>query len=336
LKISGYELDLQKAINQIKQANLKRICIQLPEGLKFHSDTLVDYLQKETKTDVFVSADTCFGACDLIYTKLKDYEIDIVIQIGHLPIPDLKDTNTIFVNASSSINPIDTIKKALPRLVGKKIGILTTAQHISYIDNIRELLKSNGFIPFLGEGDSRIYSKGQILGCNFSSARAIKDKVDSFLFIGSGNFHSLGLILSTNKPVVSIDPYTGEIKDKKLEEFKDLILRQRYGAIARAKDAKNFGILITTKQGQQRKNRVNEIIKLIKSKNKKSYKFVLDNITPSNIESFRYINCFVSTACPRIAIDDYMQYKTPIITPIELEILLDKIKWDDYKFDEIF
>jgi 2-(3-amino-3-carboxypropyl)histidine synthase len=47
------------------------------------------------------------------------------------------------------------------------------------------------------------------------------------------------------------------------------------------------------------------------------------------------IDCFVSTACPRIAIDDYMQYKVPIITPIELDILLGYKKWDDYIFDEI-
>jgi diphthamide synthase subunit DPH2 len=30
-----------------------------------------------------------------------------------------------------------------------------------------------------------------------------------------------------------------------------------------------------------------------------------------------------------------MQYKKPIITQIELEIVLGIKKWDDYKFDEI-
>ena len=70
-------------------------------------------------------------------------------------------------------------------------------------------------------------------------------------------------------------------------------------------------------------------------KNKKSYIFALNHFNPSFLESFRNIDCFVSTACPRIAIDDYMQYKTPIITPIELDILLGLKKWGDYKFDEI-
>jgi diphthamide synthase subunit DPH2 len=30
-----------------------------------------------------------------------------------------------------------------------------------------------------------------------------------------------------------------------------------------------------------------------------------------------------------------MQYKTPILTPVELDILLGFKKWDDYQFDEI-
>ena len=37
----------------------------------------------------------------------------------------------------------------------------------------------------------------------------------------------------------------------------------------------------------------------------------------------------------KMILDDYMQYKTPILTPIELDILLDLKKFDDYRFDEI-
>ena len=31
----------------------------------------------------------------------------------------------------------------------------------------------------------------------------------------------------------------------------------------------------------------------------------------------------------------YMQYKIPIITPVELDIVLGFKKWDDYQFDQI-
>jgi len=156
-----------------------------------------------------------------------------------------------------------------------------------------------------------------------------------FLYIGSGTFHPLGLILSTKKPVIIADPYTNQIKYEELNELKDTVLRQRYGAIARSKDAKVFGILIGLKKGQQRTDLAYKIKQILDSKQKKSYIIALNNFSSSFLKSYKEIDCFISTACPRIAIDDYMQYKTPIITPVELEILLGLKKWDDYQFDEI-
>ena len=41
------------------------------------------------------------------------------------------------------------------------------------------------------------------------------------------------------------------------------------------------------------------------------------------------------TACPRIAIDDSIMYKKPLLTPQELEIAIGKRKWEDYEIDEI-
>ena len=61
----------------------------------------------------------------------------------------------------------------------------------------------------------------------------------------------------------------------------------------------------------------------------------INNFSPEILQSFNNIDCFVSTACPRIAIDDYIQYKKPILTPIELEIVIGKRKWEDYTFDQI-
>ena len=85
------------------------------------------------------------------------------------------------------------------------------------------------------------------------------NEVDLFLYVGSGNFHPLGLILIAKKPVVAVDPYDNSVKFDELNDLKDTILRQRYGAIARSKDAKVFGILVGTKVGQQRMNLAKKI-----------------------------------------------------------------------------
>ena len=337
MKIPGYNIDLENAVKTITKNSYKRIVLQIPEGLKNYAFTFVKYLEKETRATIIISADPCFGACDLVNYEFKDLDVDFVIQIGHTPISEIDNfcIPTMFINAESTLDVTDVIKKAIPYLTGNKIGLVSTSQHVHIFPRVQEILVENGFEPIIGEGDSRIKLKGQILGCNFSAARSIADKVDMFLFIGSGNFHPLGLLLCTKKPVIIADPYTNKVRDKELSELKDTILRQRYGAIARSKDAKTFGILIGTKRGQQRVELAYTIKQILELKQKKSYIIALDNFSPSYLEGFRCIDCFVSTACPRIAIDDYMQYKIPIITPVELDILLSQKKWDDYQFDEI-
>jgi len=338
LNISGYEIDLEEAIRAINKNKYKRVLLQIPEGLKSHSLKIVDLIEENTNTRLIISADPCFGACDIPIINIEDFGIDFIVSIGHTSIPNIKNSKiqTLFVNAKSNLDVTKLIEKAIPYIKGKKVGLISTSQHTHMLNKAKKILLENKFEPLIGKGDSRIELKGQILGCNFSAAKSIADKADSFLFIGSGNFHPLGLILSTKKPVIVCDPYTKEIKEKELYDLKDMILRQRYGAIARSKDAHIFGIVVGTKIGQQRLKLAYEIKDKLDLKGKKSYIFSLNNFSPTILEGFKDIDCFISTACPRIAIDDYMQYKIPIITPIELDILINIKKWDDYNFDEIF
>ncbi len=337
MKISGYLIDLENVVKNIDINNYKKVLLQVPDGLKTHFSKFVDFIEEKTKAKVIISADPCFGACDIPSYDLKKFDIDLIIQIGHTSIPDIKDTliQTIFVNAESDLGISKVIDKAIPKIKGRKVGLVSTGQHIHMLDRVKRILSDNKFEPIIGKGDNRIELNGQILGCNFSAAKSIADEVDTFLFIGSGNFHPLGLTLITKKQVIACDPYTNEVREKEFADLKDMILRQRYGAIARSKDAKVFGIIIGTKIGQQQINLANKIKEELELKQKKSYIFTLNHFSPIYLESFKKIDCFVSTACPRIAIDDYMWYKVPIITPIELEILLGIKKWEDYRFDEI-
>ena len=337
MKLPGYTVDLEKAAKSINKNNYTLVALQIPEGLKTHISKFIEYLKNETNTQFIIYADPCFGACDVASSELKNLGVDFAVQIGHTKIPSLTDhpIPTMFINVVSDLDVTKTIQKAIPHFKGKKIGIVTTAQHINSLDKIQKILVEAGFEPIVGKGDKRIEFDGQILGCNFSASKSIANKVDLFLYVGSGNFHPLGLILSTKKPVVAVDPYDNSVKFDELNDLKDTILRQRYGAIARSKDAKVFGILVGTKVGQQRMNLAKKIKEMLDSKQKKSYMFVSNFFDSSNLETFRDIDCFISTACPRIAIDDYMRYKTPILTPIELEILLGFKKWENYQFDEI-
>ena len=337
MEIPGHSIDIEKAAKTIKKDGYTTVALQIPEGLKRSVWKIVEFLEKETKAKIIVIADPCFGACDLVNYELKNFDIDFVIHIGHTSIPDIENfwIPTLFINAVSTKDVTAVVEKALPFLEGKKIGIVTTAQHLHTLETVENVLKKHDFDPIISNGDERISEKGQILGCNFSAGINIEDDADSFLFIGSGNFHPVGLLLSSKKPVIAADPYTNTVKKQELDDLKDTILRQRYGAIANSKNAKRFGILVGTKKGQQRIKLANEIKELLDSLDKISIIIALDQFSPTSLQGFGDIDCFVSTACPRIAIDDYLQYKIPILTPIELEIALGKKKWEEYKFDQI-
>ena len=337
MDIPGYSIDLEKIVKTIKKEKYKRVSLQLPEGLKTYASRIVEFLENKTKATIIVSADPCFGACDIANNELKNLDVEFVVHIGHTPIPEIENLwiPTTFINALSTMDVTKAVEKSLSFLEGKRIGIVATAQHLHTLDTVENILQKNNFEPILSAGDERISEKGQILGCDFSAGMNIIDKVDCFLFIGSGTFHPVGLWLSSKKPVIAADPYTNTVKKQELDELKDIILRQRYGAIANSKNAKKFGILVGLKRGQQRMDLAHKIKEMVDAFNKKSLIIAMDNFLPVSLQGFGDIDCFVSTACPRIAIDDYLQYKIPIITPLELEIVLGKRKWEDYRFDQI-
>ena len=90
MKVAGYEIDLEQVIKIIKDKNYKRVLLQVPEGLKTHVSEFTELLENKTNVSVIIFADPCFGACDLINYNLKNFEIDLIVQIGHTPFPDIE------------------------------------------------------------------------------------------------------------------------------------------------------------------------------------------------------------------------------------------------------
>ena len=77
-----YDLEIPRIIEEIKKNKAKRVCLQLPDGLKPQATKLTDQIQKQTDTEVFIWGGSNFGACD-IPTQLKDLKFDLVFNFGH-------------------------------------------------------------------------------------------------------------------------------------------------------------------------------------------------------------------------------------------------------------
>ena len=77
-----YDLELNKAISEIKKQNAKKVCIQLPEGLKPKAQEIVDEIKEKTNAVVLIWMGSCFGSCD-VPEYIEKQGIDLLIQWGH-------------------------------------------------------------------------------------------------------------------------------------------------------------------------------------------------------------------------------------------------------------
>ena len=322
-------MDLKKAIKAIKRRNAKNVGLQFPEGLKTQGVAIARTLERETDANIIISGDPCFGACDVGDNKMKDI-LDLIIHYGHTPLPIKYNIPVLFIEGYSKVEHEKSLEKALKLLNNySKIALATTTQHLHILDEVKDYLEDNGKEIVLSSSKST--QRGQVLGCNFSSIKNLDS--EAYLFLGSGNFHPLGIHLFTKAPVIIADPYSGEARD--ISEFADQILRIRFARITKAKEVKKWGVLISSKEGQYRLDLAKEIKKSIEDEGMEAFLIMLDNINPDALLAYMDLEGFVVTACPRIAIDDSQMYKKPLITPQELEIVLNKREWENYQLDEI-
>jgi len=189
---------------------------------------------------------------------------------------------TLFVEAKSSIE-LKLGKKQIEELPNK-VGILTTIQHLHKIKDIQNQLKES----VLG---------GQVLGCDASSAKKIKNQVDGFLYVGSGEFHPLWIAIETGKEVFCFNPFTKSMSKISKDDIEKYNKRKK-AALVKFLSSDRIGILVSTKPGQ---NHMEKALELSKRKDKEYYLFAFDTLNDMELENFPFIQCWVNTACPRIA-----------------------------------
>ncbi|MBD3209501.1 diphthamide synthesis protein [Candidatus Woesearchaeota archaeon] len=76
-----YRIDYEKITSAIKDANAKRVMIQLPDGLKHKALEMQTELQS-TQAEILFWAGTNYGACDLPVGADK-LGVDLLIHLGH-------------------------------------------------------------------------------------------------------------------------------------------------------------------------------------------------------------------------------------------------------------
>ena len=324
-----FDFELETISRWISDGGYASVALQMPEGLKIRAPEISEFIERETGAVPVIVGRPCYGACDLF-----DYHewADALIHFGHSPIPSQgDDPNVLYIESRSDAEVDESIMGSLSRLP-RRIGLLATVQYLGLIPKVKGMLESSGREVRVGEGDRRICHPGQVLGCNCSAAESVDADVDGYLFIGEGDFHPLAAAFGMEKPVLVLNPVTGEVRD--MSETRDRILRRRFAAIQGARDAERFLVIVCSKVGQNRSGLADEMVSLLRRHGRTAHKVVIEEINPTALMSYQ-VDAFVNTACPRIAMDDAARYPKPMLTPPELEIALGEREWGQYVFDQI-
>ncbi len=271
-------IEINKVIKKIKEEDYKRILIQVPEGLKTEVVKIADKIEKQTKAQVIISVEPCYGACDLRLDEAKLLGCDLILHFGHIDFGVKTEIPVLYIPVYFDLEIPEKVKKEISEIKEKNLAIYSSEPFKKVLDDLGNYLLKIG---------KNVVSKKIILGCS-----EVKNSAEANIFVGSGKFHpfvlrgkTYFLDLEKNR----LEDLTGEVKK---EEMK------KKARVLKFKEAKKVGILVSTKPGQFYKDY--EIIKKkIEREGKEGRILVLDEITNEKLGRFGF-DVYLNTACPRI------------------------------------
>ena len=324
-----YDLELDKVIAKIQEIGAKRVLLQLPDGMRPFAVQLVNGINGVTGAQVFLSGNSCYGACDISIDQARGLSVDLIVHYGHTQYVGDYEIPILYLRASIDID-VNLLSEAVTPLLSKysKIGLATTVQHVHQIEEIKEKLQKNGVEGLIGGGVGTTPLDGQILGCSYSTVIAVKEDVDAYLYIGGGKFHPTGIVMSTGKPVILANPYNGDVSKISEEDLMD-VAKRRMAAVNYAKNATVFGLLVSSKPGQSKLGLAEEYASRLNALGKNAILIYMDEVRPEHVNNYTEPEVLVNTACPRIAIDGIDGIDRTLITMNELDVVLGDRKWED-------
>jgi len=284
-------------------------------------------MESEYGVTSYIAGDPCYGSCDTFPDNDSAIlGVDLVFHIGHaISLPRLGSRN-IFVDIKDDVSFHEVVNKSIETIRRfRHIGLVTMSQHLHMLDAVRRQYEEMGFQVSIGDGKGQL-RKGQVFGCEFYPAFNIKDLVDAFVFLGQSPFHAVGVAISTGKPTFMLDPYRGVIED--MAALSEEMMKKRYLALALARDAQRFGMIVGLREGQVSIRRMRELKRALEERGRSVQMIAMRNITNDNLQSFRGIDVFIQSACPRVSMDGYT-FDRPVLSVPEAQALLSLIDGKD-------
>ncbi len=322
----GFDFEEERIKQEIAKLDAKRVLLQMPEGLKPDAPKIAKIVEK-TGALAIISADPCYGACDIAVSEAEGLGVDLIVHFGHAKMVKHEQIPTIYVEARATVTVDKAVEQSLPLLKNyKTVGLATSVQHLQILNQAREILTRAGKTAIIGDSGQMGYP-GQVSGCNYSNVKSVADEVEVFLFIGGGMFHAIGIALSTSKPTIIADPYDNRAYPINAEVQK--IIKQRFASIQEAKSAKKFGIFVGLKPGQKHLESALKIKELAEKKSKTAYLLAAREINPETLLEFPSIDAYVNSACPRVSLEATGKFGKPVLTVNEFMVVCGEVSWEN-------
>ena len=326
MSMKGFDFEEERIKQEITKQDAKRVLLQFPEGLKPEAPRLAAIVEKAGALSI-ISADPCYGACDIAAGEAERLGVDLILHFGHAPMLKHSQVPTVYIEARATITIDSAVEQSIPLLSKwSKIGLATTVQHIQTLDRVREILVRAGKTVVVGEA-GRIYYAGQVTGCDYSNVKSVTNDAEAFLFIGGGRFHALGIALATSKPTVIADPY--EEKAYLINAEAEKIIKQRWASIEEAGKARIFGVLIGLKRGQKHLEEALRVKETIQKSGKIACLFAIREVVPEALMEFPTVDAYVNTACPRISLEAPSKFSKPVLTVNEFKVVSGESSWEN-------
>ncbi|KAA0031522.1 diphthamide biosynthesis protein 1 [Cucumis melo var. makuwa] len=326
---SNYNFEVHKCVWRILSSSASRVALQLPEGLLMYSLILSDILTTFGKAShCFVLGDVTFGACCVDDLSASALHADLLIHYGHSCLVPIDSTTIpclyVFVDIAIDVpRLVNTVRLNVDCLDSTNLVLAGTIQFASAIRASKMELERHGIRVLIPQ--SRPLSAGEVLGCTapkVSTAAFGNNGETVAIFVADGRFHlEAFMIANPGIRVFRYDPYVGKLL---LEEYDHEGMKaSRKGAILKAKEATNWGIVLGTLGRQGNPKILERLEEKMKSKGFDYTVVLMSEINPYRVALFEdSVDAWIQIACPRLSIDWGDAFAKPLLTPFEAEVAL--------------
>lgn len=331
------------------------VTLQFPDNLIKDSSLIIRLLQSrfpDGTIKFWVLADTAYSACCVDEVAAEHVHADLVVHFGDACLNAIQNLPVVYSFGTPFLDlalVVENFQRAFPDL-SSKICLMANAPFSKHLSQLYSILKSDlqytniiysqvktsmveeDLVTILDtfhvpEDVDQVGTFG-----NNSILFGQHDKAENTLPEEYHLFHLTTpqdprlLYLSTMFQSVQIfDPALPGIVTG---PFPSLMRRYKYMHVART--AGCIGILVNTLSLRNTRETINELIKLIKVREKKHYLFVVGKPNVAKLANFEDIDIWCILGCSQsgIIVDQFNEFYKPIITPYELNLALsEEVTW---------